>query len=85
MRCVADLHYHVVRSRGQGVGLAGWEGAIVGLVCRFCTFQVTRSQVGKPRSSRSGLGRYNRMRGRMVRHLHAEHREELSTIQERRQ
>ena len=30
-----------------------------------------------PRRSKSGLGRYNRMRGQMVRHLHAEHRDKM--------
>lgn len=71
MRCVADVHYDVVR-RGFEYG-----GEISGLACKFCDFYVSKLDTQQSRSSKSGLGRYNRMRGRMVAHLHAEHRDQL--------
>lgn len=71
MRCIADIHYDVVRTPEH-------HGAeIKGLACRFCCFYVSKQRTPKPRSSTSGLGRYNRIRGKMVRHLHECHRNEL--------
>ncbi len=51
--------------------------AIARLECHYCQYAVWRSEVGQPRSSKSGLGRYNRMLGRISRHLHGAHRERL--------
>jgi hypothetical protein len=68
MNCIADIHYEIVKD----------DFGIKALACKFCGFMVTRNWTPKPRSSRSGLGRYNRMRGKMVKHLHAEHREQLA-------
>jgi len=93
MRCVADVHYNVVRE-----STAKWwqdhddyDGPIKALQCKFCDFEVLKRYTGKPKSSKSGLGRYNRMkssksglgrynrmRGQMVKHLHEEHREALA-------
>jgi hypothetical protein len=70
MHCAADTHYTVHRN---------CEGTVVALRCAFCSFSVHRSTTPKPRGSRSGLGRYNRMRGKMVRHLHEAHRQQLSS------
>lgn len=82
MRCIADVHYNVVRE-----STAKWwqdhddyDGPIKALRCKFCDFEVLKRYTGKPRSSKSGLGRYNRMRGQMVRHLHEEHREALAGV-----
>ena len=43
---------------------------IVALVCVHCHFEV---RPVRRSGDRSGLGRYNRARASMVRHLHAEH------------
>lgn len=61
----ADVHYTVIEG----------QDCINGLGCNFCSFAVSRREVGRPRSSRSGLGIYNRMRGDMVKHIHANHPE----------
>lgn len=79
MKCVADVHYSVVRHNTAPY----WQepndfGEIKSLDCAFCDFQILKRRVGQPRGSTSGLGRYNRMRGAMVKHLHAEHRDKLS-------
>lgn len=71
MKCVADRDYRVVHT-------GHYENSeIAALICQYCAFQIRRCEVAQPRSSKSGLGRYNRMRGIMVRHLHSEHRDEL--------
>lgn len=83
MRCVADVHYEVVRE-----STARWwqerndQGPIRSLRCKFCDFEILKRGVGKPRSSKSGLGRYNRMRGQMVKHLHESHCEMLEGARE---
>lgn len=69
MRCIADVHYEVLKD---------YNDEIKALCCKFCPFSVLKCNVPKPRSSKSGRGRYNRMRGMMVRHLHAEHRDQLT-------
>ena len=68
MRCIADEHYEVILNR---------RGEIRYLKCAFCIFVISKMRTPKPRSSKSGLGRYNRMRGQMVAHLHDHHRDEL--------
>lgn len=73
MRCVADLHYQVLRRRTK----LGFQGDVRALRCCFCPYTVSKSHTPQPRSSRSGLGRYNQMRGKMVAHLHKHHRNEL--------
>lgn len=83
MRCVADKHYKVVRKNTA----AYWQepndfGEIKSLDCMFCDFTVETRRTGKPKSSKSGLGKYNRMRGRMVKHLHEKHRDELGQYEE---
>lgn len=70
MKCVADIHYDVVRR-------PDWPREIKGLYCNFCQFSVSKTATPMPRDSSSGLGRYNRMRGQMVRHLHQCHRDQL--------
>lgn len=71
MNCIADVHYDVVRQAPRH------GGEIKGLQCKFCTFYVSKFRTPMPRGTSSGLGRYNRMRAKMVRHLHQFHREEL--------
>jgi len=71
MRCVAGAHYEVVRRQARH------NDEIIALSCNFCDFAVYKRLTGKPRSSKSGLGRYNVMRGQMVHHLHEQHPEEL--------
>ena len=83
MRCVADIHYKVIRKST----VRYWQepndfGEIKSLDCMFCKFTVKARRTSKPKSSKSGLGRYNRMRGRMVKHLHKEHRGELEKYAE---
>lgn len=74
MKCHADLDYKVVRAN-----TARWwqppneDGDIVSLDCAYCAFRVLKRYTAKPRTSSSGLGRYNRMRAAMVRHLHEKH------------
>ena len=53
------------------------SGVVQALSCCHCEFFVWRHSVSQPRTSKSGLGRYNRMRGRMVKHLHGSHRSRL--------
>lgn len=72
MKCVADIHYEVVRG--------SCTGEISGLRCMFCSFSVSKSSTNRPLSSTSGLGRYNRMRSKMVAHLHEHHRDQLRTV-----
>ena len=83
MKCVADLHYRVIRKSTAPY----WQepndfGEIKSLDCMFCDFTVETRRTGKPKSSTSGLGKYNRMRGQMVAHLHEKHRDELEQYEE---
>ncbi|NIN00476.1 MAG: hypothetical protein GTO24_21060 [candidate division Zixibacteria bacterium] len=75
MRCLANIDYHVIRRNENPYWKEpSYTGEIVSLDCNYCDFQVTKRGTGKPRSSKSGLGRYNRMRAKIVKHLHEEHR-----------
>lgn len=79
MRCVVGIHYDVIRENTARY----WQppndhGPIKSLQCKFCDFEILKRRVGQPKTSTSGLGRYNRMRGEMVRYLHEEHRDELA-------
>ena len=71
MRCVAGLHYEVIRHQARH------NDDIIALNCSLCDFAVYKRLTAKPHSSKSGLGRYNVMRGQIVRHLHKEHIEQL--------
>jgi hypothetical protein len=64
----SDEHYDVIRHLIYN--------HITGLKCLApeCSYSVSSLMVPKPMSSKSGLGRYNRMRGRMVSHWHKVHR-----------
>lgn len=82
MKCQADRDYLVVKYERKHPR----RGEIKLLACAYCDFSVWRIETPLPQrtrllggglSGRSGLGRYNRMRGRIVRHLHAEHRDKL--------
>jgi len=77
MKCVADRDYFVNRHSDRH----GCEGEIRSLSCAYCVFAVLKRSTPKPRTSSSGLGRYNRMRAAMVRHLHEMHRNELEAAQ----
>ncbi|KKL07808.1 hypothetical protein LCGC14_2582300 [marine sediment metagenome] len=46
---------------------------IKNVYCLHCDFIVWRPRGGTP------MGKYNKMRGAMVKHLHAEHRDKLTT------
>lgn len=77
MKCVADRDYKVVRRDDP------YNDEILALECAYCkTFRVSKRLTPQPRTSTSGLGRYNRMRGQIVAHLHAEHRAELEAANE---
>lgn len=76
MRCIAGKHYDVIRHSGYYTACAG---EIKELACKFCDFCVSKIGTQQPRSSKSGRGRYNRMRGIMVAHLHECHRDRLET------
>ncbi len=52
------------------------EGHIRALACVHCTFRAPR-RFPRP-GDKSGLPVYNRMRGVMVKHLHANHRGKLA-------
>ncbi len=65
-------HYDVVRGRHSG--FLG-NGEVKYLTCVHCNYSVGSRQV---RKGRSGRGRYNRMRALLVKHLHAQHRDELA-------
>lgn len=89
MRCVANVHYEVLREWDLAQRTHWWlretrepAGDIKALRCRFCDYQVLKRNTARPQSSTSGLGRYNRMRGLMVAHLHREHRASLEKTQE---
>ncbi len=59
-------HYRVIRQTGYA--------EILRLVCDHCGWMVPVSTYP---GARSGLPRYNRARGNMVRHLHAIHADKL--------
>ena len=67
---ITSEHYGITNRRA--------DGAISNLYCHFCDFIVWRPTYN-PGHSRSRLGKFNRMRGAMVKHLHAEHRDKLDT------
>ncbi len=75
MICRADQHYKVERG--------GPEGHVQRLRCMQCDFSVSRSEVsgaaapGWSGRTTSGAPRYNRMRARMVKHIHASHPAEI--------
>lgn len=71
MQCIADTHYEVIRQRR-------YPYAIKHLACKFCIFTVSKRRTPMPRGTSSGLGRYNRMRAKMVAHLHECHRDKLT-------
>jgi len=78
MRCQANQDYIVKRASTAH----WWEepdnfGDIVSLDCAYCEFRVLKRYTRQPRTSKSGLGRYNRMRAAMIHHLHVKHRERL--------
>ena len=78
MRTFTGLDYEVKRRKTSRY----WEeprftGDILSLDCAYCDFQIRKKNVAQPRRSKSGLGRYNRMRGKMVTHLHENHRDEM--------
>ena len=85
MRCRSDTHYKVVRRWSAFQRGRWWDddrgepsGDIKALECIFCDFQILKRNVARPRTSKSGLGRYNRMRAAMVQHLHEKHRDKLT-------
>lgn len=65
----ADQHYRVGRS--------GADHVITKLICLGCGFTVMRGEFQQPKGSKSGVGRYNLMRARMVKHIHADHAADL--------
>lgn len=77
MKLNAVDHYEVLQPDERH-----WQDPIIGLRCRFCGLTVYRQQVGQPRTSKSGLGRYNRMRGIIVKHIHEAHRAEVMAMME---
>jgi len=52
-------------------------GSIRVLRCRHCGWGIALEDC-RQFGDRSGLGPYNRAKGKMVSHLHAEHREQLT-------
>jgi len=78
MQCRADRDYTIRRaSTARYWQPANDYGEIVSLDCAYCDFRVLRRFTPQPRTSTSGLGRYNRMRAAMVHHLHEMHRDKL--------
>ncbi len=73
-----NTHGHYDVRRG------GPDGYIQRLVCMHCNFFVARGEVsGAPApnwdgQTRSGTPRYNRMRAKIVKHLHDKHRDALA-------
>lgn len=74
MRVHADVHYSVVKD---------FRHEIKALSCLLCTkehpFIVSRMEYRRG-TDRSGLGRYNRMRAAIVKHLHSAHRDALFSV-----
>lgn len=54
-------------------------GEVQALVCQHCDFFVKPIHYHRS-GDRSGMGRYNRARAVMVKHLHAEHRAALTGV-----
>ena len=84
MNCRSDIHYIVVRGWSAYQQSRWWlpdrgepQGEIKALECSFCDFRVLKRNTAKSRTSKSGLGRYNRMRAMMVKHLHDDHKDNL--------
>jgi hypothetical protein len=71
MKLTADTHYFVKR---QDRYFGDSCGDIIALRCAFCDYSANRVSFSKG-ASKSGQGRYNKMRAAMVKHIHAEHRE----------
>jgi len=67
---VTDEHY--------GITYHQENRRISNIYCKFCDFIVWRPR-GKIGKGKSGLGKFNRMRGEMVKHLHKEHRNKLAS------
>lgn len=81
MRTFSNLDYKVIRQNDARY----WEeprftGDIVSLDCAYCDFKIIKRHVSQPRKSKSGLGRYNRMRSMMVKHLHQHHRDDMLIV-----
>jgi hypothetical protein len=70
----AKEHYTVNRQLRNCWKDSPDEGEIRSLSCDICDFVVFKRLTPKPRTSKSGLGRYNRMRAKMVSHWHEDHR-----------
>jgi len=64
-------HYTVRRLNGRR------DGDITRILCCHCSFDVD-VQALRRLGDRSGLPKYNRARGRIVRHMHEKHRGLLS-------
>jgi hypothetical protein len=68
----------VVADRDFTVHRRGGHSEITHLSCAHCTtFAVYKSEPGMKLHS-ADRGFYNRMRAKMVKHLHSEHREQLA-------
>lgn len=63
IRIRADVHYRVVQATDH----------VASLSCMWCDFFV-KPRLYHKSGDRSGLGRYNRARAVMVKHLYSEHR-----------
>jgi hypothetical protein len=68
-------HYAVDRY-GEAFAL---RGEIRSLSCGYCPFRVVPRNFHR-RGDKSGLGRYNRARAVIVRHLHEKHAEQLRGV-----
>ncbi len=67
-------HYDV---KNWADGARAWQVNV--LTCEHCPFSVKVAEYFRG-GDKSGLGRYNRARGVMVRHLHEKHRAELQGV-----
>lgn len=57
----------------------GWRrGQVKSITCNHCPYRVSVVPLHRA-GDLSGQGRYNRARARVVKHLHAEHRETLGS------
>jgi hypothetical protein len=66
-------HYHVWRAGLQETG------EISRITCAHCPLSVSPRTLHRA-GDKSGLGRYNRARAIIVKHLHAEHRNKLAPV-----
>jgi hypothetical protein len=64
-------HFKVERIGG------GTYGAIRSLRCNYCNWGIAVDSV-RQYGDKSGLGKYNRAKGHLVRHLHTEHFDKLA-------